>query len=135
LADFGLTSLSGTVVIQGRSASEQIIGGTPGYMAPELREEGIVPSRKSDIFSFSMIIIEIYTGDYPFANKRFRNKDQVFFAISNGSRPEKPKSEDFEDFGSQLWELTRRCWARSPIDRPEMDKVSRKLESFLQARR
>jgi len=110
---------------------ERSVGGTPGYMAPELYGEGSEPSRKSDIFAFGVTIIEVYTGKWPLPTGKFTNRFQVATAVLEGRRPEKPKSKDFE---GQLWELTEKCWAASADDRPNMDEVLGKLESILEAR-
>ncbi|KAM0876442.1 hypothetical protein ACQ4PT_036141 [Festuca glaucescens] len=63
IADFGLSRLLGEQQTRVWTESRH---GTPGYMAPEYINRGIITT-KSDIFSLGMIIIEIITGcrNYP----------------------------------------------------------------------
>ena len=60
LADFGLATVTQN------SNSMQIAsvqrGYTPGWTAPEVLKEGKVCSKKADIFSFAMVIIEVRHG-------------------------------------------------------------------------
>ncbi|RCV10874.1 hypothetical protein SETIT_2G143600v2 [Setaria italica] len=63
IADFGLSRLFGVEQTQACTTSQF---GTIGYMAPEYRDKGLI-TKKLDIFSLGVIIIEIMTGrrDYP----------------------------------------------------------------------
>ena len=59
IADFGLTSLLCHPSIS-VSVGTPDIGGTPGWMAPELFDaENSCPSRESDIYAFGMVVYEV----------------------------------------------------------------------------
>lgn len=63
IADFGLSRLFG----EKKSRTDTVNrAGTHGYMAPEYINQGLI-SKKADIFSLGVIIMEIITGrrDYP----------------------------------------------------------------------
>uniref|UniRef100_A0ACD6ADL5 Uncharacterized protein n=1 Tax=Avena sativa TaxID=4498 RepID=A0ACD6ADL5_AVESA len=64
IADFGLSRIFGNQ--QSRIITDNCVG-SRGYMAPEYLIQGLI-SRKADIFSLGVIIIEIITGhrDYPY---------------------------------------------------------------------
>lgn len=64
IADFGLSRMFGNQ--QSRIVTDNRVGSC-GYMAPEYLNQGLI-TRKADIFSLGVIIIEIITGrrDYPY---------------------------------------------------------------------
>jgi len=47
-----------------------------------------------------------------------------------GRRPNKPASEDFEDFEGKLWDLTVGCWDETPEARPKIDEVLERVSAF-----
>ncbi|MDH4038817.1 MAG: protein kinase [Candidatus Krumholzibacteria bacterium] len=59
LLDFGLAASAGAA----RSAGRR--GGTPYYIAPEVRK-GAAPDERSDIFALGVVLYEMLTGRYPF---------------------------------------------------------------------
>src|SRR5262249_46498852 len=71
IADFGLSYR----VVGGRShpslSSEastpglEVIGGTPGYVAPEITR-GEIPDPRADLFSIGVVFYEMLTGGNPF---------------------------------------------------------------------
>jgi serine/threonine-protein kinase len=60
IVDFGLARLQNA-----RPSDDEIIGGTPPYMAPELLG-GAPPSVASDIYAAGVVIYELLTGTTPF---------------------------------------------------------------------
>ncbi|KAL6841668.1 hypothetical protein ACP4OV_028497 [Aristida adscensionis] len=72
IADFGMSRLFGEEQTRTCTKSRD---GTLGYMAPEYLNRGIV-TKKLDIFSFGVIIIEIITGrkDYPYETEKSSQK-------------------------------------------------------------
>ena len=64
LSDFGLACHIDDV-----TAAKRKIG-TPTYMAPELFQEGGVPSFASDLWSLGIVLYEIYVGKPPFVDKK-----------------------------------------------------------------
>ncbi|KAF7723926.1 ATP binding [Apophysomyces ossiformis] len=58
--------------------------GTPEFMAPEMYEEKGY-SEKVDIYAFGMCLLEMATGEYPYAE--CRNAAQVYKKVSAGIKP------------------------------------------------
>ncbi|KAG0174466.1 hypothetical protein DFQ28_006464 [Apophysomyces sp. BC1034] len=58
--------------------------GTPEFMAPEMYEEQGY-SEKVDIYAFGMCLLEMATGEYPYAE--CRNAAQVYKKVSAGVKP------------------------------------------------
>eukprot|EP01065_Artemidia_motanka_P001563 TRINITY_DN10716_c0_g2_i1.p1 TRINITY_DN10716_c0_g2~~TRINITY_DN10716_c0_g2_i1.p1 ORF type:complete len:1313 (+),score=400.41 TRINITY_DN10716_c0_g2_i1:120-4058(+) len=64
LADFGLACLVDEVTPDKRRI------GTPSYMAPELFQEGGVPSLATDLWSLGCVLYEIFVGHPPFTDQK-----------------------------------------------------------------
>lgn len=124
LADFGLLTISET---QGFATTfRPSEGGSVRWMAPELFREGIMKSRSSDIYSFGMTLLEVYTGRPPFSSGRvsFHNDAQILMVILSGKRPERPETRALTD---DLWELIQQCWNEDPLVRPTSLEIANHL--------
>ncbi|KAF9791269.1 kinase-like domain-containing protein [Thelephora terrestris] len=70
-----------------------------------------------DVFSFAMVMVEVYTGQAPF----FPEPDSAALsALERGERPERPTHMDLT---AKLWALMEQCWQEDCWKRPEMLKV------------
>ncbi|KAF9791946.1 kinase-like domain-containing protein, partial [Thelephora terrestris] len=75
------------------------------------------PGDKGDVFSFAMIVVEVFTGQAPF----FPEPDTVaLLALKRGDRPERPTHRDLT---AKLWALVERCWDNDWEQRPKMPEV------------
>lgn len=93
---------------------------TPRWSAPEvLREDN--PGKESDVYSFGMVMLEVFTGEVPFHDK---SPYDAMTAILNGKRPPRPTHSSCTDY---LWNLIQRCWDQDPLLRPEISEVLRIL--------
>lgn len=102
LTDLGLTiRVSGNT--QGGSMLRKPLGGTPGFMAPELTR-GAQPTPASDIYSLGATLYQLVTGELPPATK-----------------PTNPNSGS-----DQLDAILLRCLDPDPVQRP--DSASRVLQ-------
>ncbi|KAL6846933.1 hypothetical protein ACP4OV_022786 [Aristida adscensionis] len=81
IADFGLSRLFGAEQTRISTTSRD---GTLGYMAPEYLNRGII-TKKLDIFSLGVIIIEIMTGrkDYPYETTETSSQKFIEPVIKN----------------------------------------------------
>jgi tetratricopeptide (TPR) repeat protein/predicted Ser/Thr protein kinase len=99
ILDFGIARAVGT---QGVTADGIIIG-TPEYMSPE-QVEGKDSDRRSDIYSFGVILFEMVTGRLPFAA-------DTPFAVAFKQQSEKPpRPEDLNpQTPPQLGDIIIKC--------------------------
>ena len=71
-----------------------------------------------NLFHISHLIpLEVFTGKAPFFES---TAPAVITSIMDGRRPERPNHSGFTD---HLWELTRKCLAQEPLDRPNVEQV------------
>lgn len=116
IADFGLSREESST-----SSNSSVIG-TPAYIDPQCHvQERYKRSKKSDIFSFGMVLWEISSEKEPFA----REKDfQVVLKISHGGR-EKVVAGTPESYSK----LYKECWDQEPEKRPNIEEVVETLEN------
>lgn len=115
ITDFGLVT-----VIQNVGSVKDISnhqGNTSRWTAPEILNETASYSEDADIFSFAMVMIEVYTGAVPFNPA---TPAAAMLAIMSGKRPQRPAHTAFTN---DLWELMQRCWAQHPGSRPDASGV------------
>ena len=73
ITDFGLAV--------DQDGNTDLIGGTPSYMAPELKQDGTA-SPASDIYALGVILHEMVTASKPFAEAAESNDDAHLYAVS-----------------------------------------------------
>ncbi|KIJ10918.1 hypothetical protein PAXINDRAFT_85289 [Paxillus involutus ATCC 200175] len=116
IADFGLstllTALGGSIF-----ATTSPVGGTLRWTAPELLylnvqvsgdEESIprvLPTPRSDIYSFGTIMLQVLTGRIPY--HYYPRDDRVWFALSQGEIPKRPSRTLVTD---RQWSFMQWCW-------------------------
>ena len=80
------------------------------------------PTKGSDCYALGMVILEVLSGQVPFAH----HKDLVVIQkVTGGERPERPEGPWFTD---DLWRTLERCWSPQPINRPTIEYVLEYLE-------
>lgn len=94
-----------------------------GYLAPEVITKGQL-SRFSDVFSFGILMYELWTSERIFAGQP---KQAVFSAVTRGDfrLPVPPDSP------MRYSNLMRICWEREPANRPTMGMILRDLRDQL----
>ncbi|MDP1675265.1 MAG: protein kinase [Bacteroidota bacterium] len=105
--DFGLAKLKGSLKLTRTSSTV----GTLAYMAPEQLHGGDVDAR-SDIFSYGVVLFEIFTGRFPF---RGEHEAALMYSIVN----EEPESvlKYREDLNPELDRIIIRTLEKDPADR------------------
>uniref|UniRef100_A0A1I8JNU1 Protein kinase domain-containing protein n=1 Tax=Macrostomum lignano TaxID=282301 RepID=A0A1I8JNU1_9PLAT len=87
------------------------------WTAPECVKDHAKFSTKSDVWSFAVLLWEIYTfGRMPYPRIK---TDQVLKHVLNGYRMEMP-----ERCPSDVYKLMRRCWELTPEQRPNFDEIA-----------
>lgn len=120
VADFGLSRGYANAPANGEEPQDDYYRSTAGMFpvqstAPEAMLQQKF-SQKSDVWSFSILAIEIYTdGSRPYG--KVSNAD-LPMQVCSGLRPAQPQKCD-----SFVWELLQQCWASSPSDRPSFTEI------------
>ncbi len=107
LADFGLARLVSTSTLAFHTGH-----GTPPYAPPEqIQSRAITP--RSDIFSFGILLYEMFTGQLPWNGKKQLGMEQL------NSKQELPDPREFnENLPPLLTDVLRRVTSASPELRP-----------------
>lgn len=127
ICDFGLSSqfvseASGlNMSKEGRGGSGMGVG-TPYTMAPEVMQ-GKAHTPAADVFSFGVVMYEMYTGRFPFPKMK---PIQLMFVVTQGRRPEFYEEDNVPP---TMQDLIRRCWAQDPATRPSFEEILRVLTS------
>eukprot|EP00897_Mesotaenium_endlicherianum_P007926 jgi/Mesen1/7161/ME000037S06520 len=91
--------------------------GTVRWMAPEPYDRSV------DVYSFGIVLWELYTCEHPFKNFSFV---QLAFAVVNkGERPKIP-----EACPPELASIMQTCWDGAASKRPDFSEVVKRLEGF-----
>ncbi|KAF8621358.1 hypothetical protein AX15_007832 [Amanita polypyramis BW_CC] len=128
LCDFGRSK-----VINHRGFTTTFVGAAR-YMAPELIVSGEemsetgddnynpshFMSKESDVYSFSMIGVEILSGEQPYP--KLRNDTRIILRVPDGLRP---KREEYRlsQLHGQIWNILEFCWVHEPARRPTISTV------------
>ncbi|CAE6522156.1 unnamed protein product [Rhizoctonia solani] len=117
LVDFGSS------VIKNHSLRFSSGNGAPhftlGWAAPEASTSTnrYRPTKMGDVYAFGMTILEVITGEAPFAE--VLNKVMIPFQVNAGYRPGRPECcIPISDPGEVIWSLLKRCWNSDPTKRP-----------------
>ena len=88
--------------------------GTICWMSPEImRAAESRINKKCDLFSYGMILFELFAHKIPYADK---DKVEVLLSVTRGDRPPIPPN-----LPPYLHDLLRRCWEDDPHLRPTFD--------------
>ncbi|XP_056622950.1 receptor-interacting serine/threonine-protein kinase 3 isoform X2 [Triplophysa dalaica] len=115
LTDFGLSRLAHSFSKSVRKKDE-MEGGTLSYMPPEALESlNYKPSKASDIYSYSVLLWSIITGQEPYSHAP---SSLVRFRVPCGDRPDLSLDCSQADGLADIVELMKRCWVKEPSARP-----------------
>jgi len=119
ITDFGLSAIASDL----GSAASATDSHAVRWAAPEVLDMGRPVGMASDIYSFAMVVIEIFTGRAPFHDII---PITVAVDVVSGKRPERPMHPALPD---HLWDLTERCWSHDPRQRPEISEIVLRLRN------
>ena len=120
VSDFGLSKSESL----NTTATQSTMGGggakgTPAYMAPELLEDNLF-DEKSDVYSFAIVIWEIWDGGVPWHGlKPVQITRKV---VDKRERPPPP-----EGAPTDLVALMQRCWDHEPDARPTFAAIKAEI--------
>ena len=110
--------------------TETITHGSLRWLAPELvTQSSHVPTRATDVWSFGMLTLEIFTDNVPFSH--IPNEANIPLAIFNGSLPARPEQNvTMRGLDDAFWNLMNQCWQRDPKSRPSMSAVRESVQNI-----
>src|SRR5262247_91622 len=106
ITDFGLA------IVSEELRGEEVIAGTPAYMAPE-QLTGKEVTQRSDIYSLGLVLYELFTGKRVFEAKSI----QELIALHEKSTPPTPSSH-VKDIDPLAERVILRCLEKDPKARP-----------------
>ncbi|CAE6496849.1 unnamed protein product [Rhizoctonia solani] len=115
IADFGNAILKDLALLFAPTTTFSI---THQYAPPEhFSAENIpVATKQSDVYSYGMTVLEILTGEVPFADK---NIIWLMRRASEGKlQPNQPSS-----ISGDIWSILLPCWAHDPSKRPPVSNI------------
>ena len=130
LTDFGLFAIAPEFGF----AMPATDGHAVRWAAPEILDRKQAVSKESDVFSFAMVVIEVWARNFTslvYANHRHKifTGEAPFYAspptaaavgVLSGKRPARPTDPSLTD---DLWDMTKRCWNKEPHRRPDIAQV------------
>lgn len=118
VGDLGLSKVKCQTLISGG------VRGTLPWMAPELLNgSSSLVSEKVDVFSFGIVMWELFTGEEPYADLHYGAI--IGGIVNNTLRPPVPEFCDPE------WRLLmERCWSSEPSERPSFTEIANGLRSM-----
>jgi Tol biopolymer transport system component/predicted Ser/Thr protein kinase len=120
--DFGLAKLRGSI---SRLTKEGSTVGTAGYMSPE-QVQGHDADQRSDIFSFGVLLYELFTGQLPF---RGVHETALMYEIVNVDAA--PMSTLKPEIDAGLDAIVLECLEKDPRDRYQsVAEVGKDLRKF-----
>lgn len=120
ICDFGLTHVKRNVA---GASGHYGLKGTPYTIAPEIfRQEEY--NEKTDVYSFSMVLYELYTRQQPY--HELMKADEIWNAVCSGARPKIPPS-----CPDRLHKLLEQCWDNDPSARPTFQTIVDELNAIL----
>jgi len=112
VSDFGISTVSS-------HTTHMTCIGTPIYMAPEVLAKDKY-SEKADVFSFGVLLVEIYTAMRPYSEAKYAHFNQaqlMYQIVQNGARP------DLSHLPVALQQLVSDCWAEDLRLRPSFPEI------------
>ncbi|KAH8083311.1 kinase-like domain-containing protein [Cristinia sonorae] len=131
LADFGMS------VIAESTGNSSACGGAKRWLSPELinpeqfNMTSSCPTYASDIYSFALTVVELFTGNPPFETLR---EHQIIHHVLKGNRPPRPSITVDVMMSDRLWKVVTLCWRHHPANRPTASHVVQALESATRQR-
>ncbi|TDL18692.1 kinase-like protein [Rickenella mellea] len=134
LGDFGLSRIDNNFFTSMASTMQH---GCTRWQAPELLfpPSGEIPSTSwaTDMWSFGMVVLELFTECLPFAKTAVDSA--VIIDIYHGRKPDRPIDSEVKAPGlsDRVWACVEKCWSKSPSDRPRASVLVSQLAEELVA--
>ena len=112
------------------SVTEAITYGSLRWLAPELvADSNYIPTtRATDVWSFGMLSLEIFTDNVPFSH--VSNEAFIPLVIRDGPLPTRPEHANTRGLSDAMWNLVIQCWQREPKSRPSMSEIRGTIQNI-----
>ncbi|KAJ7021649.1 kinase-like domain-containing protein, partial [Mycena alexandri] len=121
ICGYGLASISSHLAKNTTTSSSK------RFTAPEyLVDESTRRTTPGDVYSFSMVLLEVMSGVRPYDN--IPHELNVVFHVLPGGRPSRSDNPRFVT--DHFWRFLEGLWHHQPTLRPEMDHVILMLQSL-----
>lgn len=132
LCDFGLSRIRHEI---SRTLTRIKMGGFLRYLAPELNfdDEDLRANEASDVYSLSMVIYAMGTGNTPFSNHR--KELRAALAAQLRERPFRPNTlgDLNETISGLLWAVMENMWRHEPVKRPSIGEIQTLLHRIFRS--
>jgi len=110
--------------------TEAITYGSLRWLAPELvADSSYIPTtRATDVWSFGMLSLEIFTDNVPFSH--VSNEAFIPLVIRDGPLPTCQEHANTRGLGDPMWNLMNQCWQRDPKPRPSMSQIRETIQNI-----
>eukprot|EP00899_Mesostigma_viride_P009203 jgi/Mesvir1/18284/Mv01376-RA.1 len=123
LSDFGLSVTKSEANVGTLQDMSNGVMGTPNWTPPELWE-GKPYTRRSEVYSYGVILYELATGRFPFEGRRI---DEIIGLALRGE----PPAVIPPDTPAGFRHIMQHCIAREPDKRPGLVAILAKLDSMI----
>ena len=128
LTDYGFAPINHSINLTAADPT----AGNMVWLAPEIIKPetpgALLESKPADVFAFSMLVFEVFTGKLPFEGK---GRSRAAHRIVNGDRPKFPQGAEDIGLTTQVWEFLEEGWHMDPEERPTIEEVVRTWGGFL----
>eukprot|EP01103_Thecamoeba_quadrilineata_P002549 TRINITY_DN12498_c0_g1_i1.p1 TRINITY_DN12498_c0_g1~~TRINITY_DN12498_c0_g1_i1.p1 ORF type:complete len:435 (-),score=73.22 TRINITY_DN12498_c0_g1_i1:72-1376(-) len=123
VADFGLATRMSGDSDDGRAD----VAGTPFYMAPEVLLETTDYDGKCDVYSFSIVLYELFAKIPPYKDIVFESFEEFVNLIAN----ENERLELPANLNPGIRQLIVECWAPKAVNRPSFAQIIPKIDKLI----
>lgn len=126
ITDFGLSGIYLDISVQSHRTMVPVAAGAGHWTAPEALESGQL-TKKTDVYSWAMTALEIFTGKPPFGHIL----DIYTHVVTNGRAPKRPSAREAPGLASDMWTLMSEAMARDPEARPSFTAAAQRMARML----
>ncbi|KAI3807576.1 hypothetical protein L1987_23506 [Smallanthus sonchifolius] len=135
LGDFGSAKLGFTSMVLPPSSTKmnRMIMGSQGYIDPHYLKTGLV-SKKNDIYSFGVVLLELITGREAFSLERGEMLTEIMGPVVGVEEVVDPRLNGFDlEEVKAMVSMAGKCIASSPMARPCATKIVAFMRDKFQA--
>jgi serine/threonine protein kinase len=121
---FGFALTASTLAIKPNKSSTR---GTIPFMAPELFSASSRPSSACDVYSFAVVLAELWSGAAAWEET---DSAAIIKDVAAGSRPFSPSDLSTKGVPASIIALIVACWAQEPYLRPTFAQLAGLPDSF-----